>query len=73
MTSVGIAGFQHRSEFNLFVGFFLAATKISTAHKDEVSIPGVFAILLLSALLRASQRPCPLICLFNIFFLGAKQ
>lgn len=42
MTSVGIAGSQHQSEFNLFVGIFLAATKISMAHKDEVSVPGFF-------------------------------
>lgn len=42
MTSVGIAGSQHQSEFNLFVGIFLAATEISMAHKDEVSVPGFF-------------------------------
>ena len=73
MTFLGIAGSQHQSEFNFFVGIFLAATKISTAHKDKVSIPGVFGILILSAWLRASQRPCHLICLFNTLFLGAKQ
>lgn len=73
MTFVGIAGSQHQSKFNLFAGIFLATTKIFTAHKDKVSIPGVFAILVLSAWLRASWGPCHLICLLNMLFLGAKQ
>lgn len=38
MTFVGIAGSQNQSEFNPFVGIFLATTKISTGHKDKVSI-----------------------------------
>lgn len=58
MTFVGIAGSRHQLEFKLFVRIFLASTKMSTACKDEVSIPDAFAILILSALLRASQRPC---------------
>jgi len=68
MTFVGIAGSQHQSEFNRFVGIFLAATKTSTAHKDNVSSVGVFAILILNASLRACQRLCHLICLLNTLF-----
>lgn len=54
MTFLGIAGFQHHLEFNLFVRIFLVATKMPTAHKDKASVPGVFAILIVSISLRAS-------------------
>lgn len=50
MTFVGIAGSLHQLEFNLFVGIFWAATKMSTARKDEVSIPDAFAILLIKCI-----------------------
>lgn len=38
MTFVGIAGSQHQSEFNSFVGIFLTTTKISTGRKDPFEV-----------------------------------